>query len=260
MVDCDKILNKLDTKVLQPQFILLDRVESTNSVAKQHVLDGVNEGTVVIAESQTKGRGRYDRVWQSPSGGLYLSLVMKPHINEAQSPLLGLLVANASACAIMKMGTLQVRLKWPNDIMINRRKAGGILSELVTKDDKVSGIIVGIGVNQNSRREDLPKEIAESTTTLFEELCVETSREELVCRLICEVDRRLIALETTRSFEPTLVEYRCLCDTIGRNVRIEQETEVIEGTAVDVDETGALLVKTSDGEVAVSLGDVFHLE
>ena len=81
-----------------------------------------------------------------------------------------------------------------------------------------------------------------------------------MCRLISEVDRRLIALEKTQSFEPILVEYRSFCSTIGREVRIEQDTEVIEGTAVDVDESGSLVVETSDGEVSVALGDVFHLE
>jgi BirA family biotin operon repressor/biotin-[acetyl-CoA-carboxylase] ligase len=118
MLDQDEILRCAETKILAPRLIVLDEVGSTNAVAKQHVLEGEGEGLVVVADNQTEGRGRHNRVWVSPKGSLYLSIVLKPRVNESLSPLLALLMGCASATAIMKLGVIPVRLKWPNDILM----------------------------------------------------------------------------------------------------------------------------------------------
>jgi BirA family biotin operon repressor/biotin-[acetyl-CoA-carboxylase] ligase len=260
MLDRDEILRCAETKILAPRLIVLDEVGSTNAVAKQRVLEGEGEGLVVVADRQTEGRGRYDRVWISPEGSLYLSIVLEPRINESLSPLLGLLMGCASASAIMKLGVIPVRLKWPNDILVGQRKIGGILSELVTEGDRVKGVVLGVGINQNVKREKFPPEIRNGMTTIYEEICSNTSREHLASRIVGEIDRRLITIQAAESYAPILIEYDVLCDTLGKNVRVEQETGIVEGKAEGIDETGALIVNTGTGKEVVTLGDVIHLE
>ncbi|MFW9889147.1 MAG: biotin--[acetyl-CoA-carboxylase] ligase [Candidatus Thorarchaeota archaeon] len=260
MLDQDEILRCAETKILAPRLIVLDEVGSTNAVAKQHVLEGESEGLVVVADKQTQGRGRYNRVWVSPKGSLYLSIVLQPRINESLSPLLGLLMGCASASAIMKMGVIPVRLKWPNDILVGRKKIGGILSELVMDGEQVKGVVLGVGINQNVAREDFPPEVRNSMTTIYEEICSNTSREHLASRIVGEIDRRLITIQDAQSFAPMLIEYNCLCDTLGKKVRVEQETGFIEGIAEGIDETGSLIVNTKAGKEVVALGDVVHLK
>ncbi|MFX1261076.1 MAG: biotin--[acetyl-CoA-carboxylase] ligase [Promethearchaeota archaeon] len=245
---------------MAPRLIVLDEVGSTNAVAKQHVLEGEGEGLVVVANKQTQGRGRHDRVWVSPKGSLYLSIVLKPRINESLSPLLGLLMGCASATAIMKLGVIPVRLKWPNDILVGQRKIGGILSELVTQGEQVKGVVLGVGINQNVTREDFPPDVRNSMTTIYDEICSNTSREHLASRIVGEIDRRLIAIRAAQSFTPMLIEYVGLCDTLGKRVRVEQDAGAIEGVAEDINETGSLIVNTGAGTETVALGDVVHLE
>ncbi|MHA2072014.1 MAG: biotin--[acetyl-CoA-carboxylase] ligase [Candidatus Thorarchaeota archaeon] len=260
MLDQDEILRCSETKILAPRLIVLDEVGSTNAVAKQHVLEGEGEGLVVVADNQTEGRGRHNRVWVSPKGSLYLSIVLKPRVNESLSPLLALLMGCASATAIMKLGVIPVRLKWPNDILVGKRKIGGILSELVMDDDQVKGVVLGVGINQNVTREEFPSEIRNSMTTVYEEICSNTSREHLASRIVGEIDRRLITIQATQSFVPMLIEYNGLCDTLGKNVRVDQGTAIVEGKATGIDENGSLIVMTETGKEVVTLGDVVHLE
>ncbi|MFX0054154.1 MAG: biotin--[acetyl-CoA-carboxylase] ligase [Promethearchaeota archaeon] len=260
MLNQDEILRCAETKILAPRLIVLDEVGSTNAVAKQRVLEGEGEGLVVVADKQTEGRGRHDRVWISPEGSLYLSIVLKPRVNESLSPLLGLLMGCASATAIMKLGVIPVRLKWPNDILVGQRKIGGILSELVTEGDEVKGVVLGVGINQNVKREKFPPEIRNGMTTIYEEICSNTSREHLVSRIVGEIDRRLITIQAAESFAPMLIEYNGLCDTLGKKVKVKQETSVIEGVAESIDETGSLIVNTGTGREVVTLGDVIHLD
>jgi BirA family biotin operon repressor/biotin-[acetyl-CoA-carboxylase] ligase len=260
MLDQDEILRCAETKILAPRLIVLNEVGSTNAVAKQHVLEGEGEGLVVVADKQTRGQGRHDRVWVSPKGSLYLSIVLKPRINESLSPLLGLLMGCASATAIMKLGVIPVRLKWPNDILVGQRKIGGILSELVTQGEQVKGVVLGVGINQNVGREDFPPEVRNSMTTIYEEICSNTSREHLASRIVGEIDRRLIAIQAAQSFTPMLIEYVDLCDTLGKRVRVEQDSGAIEGVAEGIDETGSLIVNTGTGREIVTLGDVIHLK
>ncbi|MHA2020495.1 MAG: biotin--[acetyl-CoA-carboxylase] ligase [Candidatus Thorarchaeota archaeon] len=260
MLDQNEILRCAETKILAPRLIVLDEVGSTNAVAKQHMLDGEGEGLVVVADNQTEGRGRHNRVWVSPKGSLYLSIVLEPRVNESLSPLLGLLMGCASATAIMKLGVIPVRLKWPNDILVGERKIGGILSELVMDDEHVKGVIVGVGINQNVTRKDFPPEIRNSMTTVYEEICSNTSREHLASRIVGEIDRRLITIQAAQSFAPMLIEYNGLCDTLGRKVRVNQGADIIEGKATEIDDNGSLIVMTETGKEVVTLGDVVHLE
>ncbi|MFX1607113.1 MAG: biotin--[acetyl-CoA-carboxylase] ligase, partial [Promethearchaeota archaeon] len=127
----------------------MDSVGSTNAEAKEFFLQGETEGLIIVARAQTAGRGRKDRTWLSPKGGLYFSIILKPRLGPENAPLLGLLSACAVARSLMELGVGNVGLKWPNDVLIGQSKIAGILSEAVSNDDETMGIIIGIGVNQN---------------------------------------------------------------------------------------------------------------
>jgi BirA family biotin operon repressor/biotin-[acetyl-CoA-carboxylase] ligase len=137
-----------------------EELESTNTEALRLALENAPEGTVVIADGQSEGRGRLDRIWESPpSKNLYLSVVLRPDIPAASASLIPLMVGVAVADVISKYCPGRVRLKWPNDVLIDGRKICGILTEMRTRADRVHFIIAGIGVNINMRKLDFPREI-----------------------------------------------------------------------------------------------------
>lgn len=237
----------------------MDSVGSTNTEAKELFNKGETEGLVVTARTQTAGRGRKDRSWLSPIGGLYFSIILDPRLGTENAPLLGLLSSCAVARSLSTLGVENVRLKWPNDVLIGESKIAGILSEAVFIDDETAGIIVGIGVNQNCPVSDMPPGLEWPTTSVFDELGKETSIESLLCSIVNEIDALLQVVENDSSFTAVLNEWRKASSTLGERVRIHEEGKTTDGVAKDIGEDGALIVETSDGLVNVLLGDVSHL-
>ena len=238
-----------------------DKVDSTNNVVKELVLENAREGIVVIADTQTSGRGRHDREWHSPSGGLYLSIVLRPRLSVEETPLMGLLAGVAVASAIEQISPLEVKLKWPNDIMIKEKKLGGILSELMTVGSDVLGVIIGIGVNQNVNMNDIPKEIRRRSTSMLEEIDGVTSRARLAAAIINEINRLLTLVEIEKSFSIVLDEWRSRTSTLGRWVFVEEGTSKYEGAAVEIEGDGSLVLDTGNrGVIRIKIGDVHHLD
>ncbi len=238
---------------------LLESVGSTNIEAKDLFLQGEKEGFIVAAKRQTAGRGRKDRTWISPEGGLYFSIILQPRLGSENAPLLGLLSACAVARSLTDVGVENVCLKWPNDVLIGERKIAGILSEAVFLDDENTGIIIGIGVNQNCPVSKMPQGLEWPTTSVIDELGKETSNESLLCSVVNEIDTRLQTVERDSSFNTVLDEWREVSSTLGVRVRIHEEGKTTDGIAKDIGEDGALIVETEDGLVNVLLGDVSHL-
>jgi BirA family biotin operon repressor/biotin-[acetyl-CoA-carboxylase] ligase len=236
-----------------------DSVGSTNAEAKELFLQGETEGLIVAARTQTAGRGRKDRTWLSPKGGLYFSLVLKPRLGPENAPLLGLMSACAVARSLMGLGVGNVGLKWPNDVLIGQSKVAGILSEAVSNDNETMGIIIGIGVNQNCPVSDMPPGLEWPTTSVIDELGKETSIESLLCSIVNEIDALLQVVDSEFSFTKVLDEWRNASSTLGERVQIHEEGKTTIGVAKDIGEDGALIVATDDGLVKVLLGDVSHL-
>jgi BirA family biotin operon repressor/biotin-[acetyl-CoA-carboxylase] ligase len=238
---------------------VLDIVRSTNTEAKDLFTKGEEEGLIVTARTQTKGRGRKDRVWLSPIGGLYFSLLLRPRLGSENAPLLGLLCACAVARSLTKLGMDNVKLKWPNDVLIEQRKIAGILSEAVSISGETDGIVIGIGVNQNCPVSEMPPGLQWPTTSIIDELGTETSIKSLLCSIVNEMDALLKVVEKDSSFVRILDEWRESSSTLGARVRIHEEGKTTDGVAKDIAEDGALIVETEDGLVNVLLGDVSHL-
>jgi len=239
-----KVKKNLRTKFLARTVLYFRKLPSTNETAKQLAAIGTKEGTVVIAEIQTHGRGRLKRKWISPNGGIWLSIILRPKTETKHAPKLTLMVSVAVAKTINKLFLLKTEIKWPNDVLINHKKVCGILTEATTKDKKLDFVVVGIGINADFNLSALPAHIRKSSTTLKEELKKEIDRETLLCKLLEEVEL-YYNLFTKGKFDKILKEWRTLASFLGSHVVVTDE-EKIEGWATDIDEDGALHVKLKD--------------
>ena len=232
-------------------------VDSTNSKAYRLALHGAAEGDVVIAESQTKGRGRLGRTWYSPPFlNLYLSVILRPKIPPRQASLITLMAAVATAEAIETFSGLPPLIKWPNDILLRGRKVAGLLHELHSEMDRVDFVILGIGVNLNMDGKMLSQEIREVATSLKKEMGKTVSRQAFLQSLLqkLEVWYEIFLKEGA---SPVLKAWRDRAQIKGRPVRVTSDGETLTGMAVDINSDGALIIKTEDGrQKRIMAGDV----
>ena len=240
-----------------------DAVGSTNDRARELAAEGASD-VVVLADEQTGSRGRLDREWSAPSGGVWVSPVLRPDLPPARAPALTLAAAVATADAAREAG-VPAEIKWPNDILVSDdsadgdpseespdrggRKLAGILTEMEGEAGRVSWVVVGVGVNANVSADELP----EGATSVREEVG-DVDRRVFVQRLLERFD------ELRADPEATIDAWRERSATLGQRVRVETATGEIVGEAVDVAVPGALVVETDDGErVRVHAGDCEHL-
>jgi BirA family biotin operon repressor/biotin-[acetyl-CoA-carboxylase] ligase len=228
-------------------------VDSTNNVAKALAREGSADGTLVIASAQTKGRGRLDRAWESPEGGIYMSLILRPNIHPSSVTRLTLISGLAVVKAVKSLFDLEVGLKWPNDILVNGKKLGGILSEMEAEADKVDFAIVGIGIDANC---DVAVGIP--STSIKSEVGNEIDIISLVQEILKDMEG--LYFEFLEESITLLDDYKKNCQTLGKIVEIQGHGKTITGRAVDIDSDGALLLQMSDGRVEKVLsGDCIHL-
>ncbi|PGF16841.1 biotin--[acetyl-CoA-carboxylase] ligase [Natrinema sp. CBA1119] len=229
-----------------------DSVGSTNDRARELAADGAAD-VAVLADEQTGGRGRLEREWAAPSGGVWVSVVTRPDITPAQAPLYTLAASVAAATAAREAG-VDARIKWPNDVVVpvsddgDYRKLAGILTEMEGQTDRVDWLVVGIGLNANLDADALP----EGATSVRDE-AGDVDRRRFVQRLLEEFDRYRTDLEAV------VPAWRDLALTLGQRVRVDRASGEVIGEAVDVTESGALVVETDDGRVTVAAGDCEHL-
>lgn len=225
---------------------------STMDRAKEYAREGCPEGTVIIAEEQTAGRGRQQRPWLSPKGkNLTFSVVLYPQPRPAQwlTPAAGIAVARA----VEGMSGLTPRLKWPNDVLLGGKKVGGILVESETQGERLLFAVIGIGINVNFDPGQY-EEIAATATSLSQELGRAVSRCALLQRTLEELERAYVSLRQGAGLSP---EWRRLLDTLGRWVTVSGPGLAVAGYAEDIDEEGRLLVRQANGAVIpLSAGDV----
>jgi len=239
--------------------IMFDEVSSTNSKARELALKGEDEGTIVVAKKQNKGRGRFDRVWFSPEGGLYLSVILRPNIPPDKTTLFPLIAALAVSKTINYFG-LSSKIKWPNDVRINNRKVAGILLESETDENQLKFLVLGIGVNLNIDIEQFPKELKEISTSLSQELNKNVNYQDFLDKLTSFL-AMYYKMFLNKDFDKILEEWRKLSDTIGRKVRIVTSSGEIIGKVTDVDESGFLIVITISGEhKKIMSGDCLYLD
>jgi BirA family transcriptional regulator, biotin operon repressor / biotin---[acetyl-CoA-carboxylase] ligase len=220
-------------------------IDSTMDAARELAKKGAREGTIVIAEAQSRGRGRLSREWLSPKGGIYFTIVLRPSISPAYAPRINLMASVAVATTVRKLFGLKAELKWPNDVLIGGKKVCGILAEMDAELDVVNFVNVGIGINANT----LIPRFEETATSLKDELGREISRKEFLSALLAEIERQRPLLMESDLLE----EWRRLSGTLNKDVRILSPAEVIAGQAIDIDTTGALIIRERNGSLKKAL-------
>jgi len=222
-------------------------VTSTNDVARDLALAGAPEGAIIIADEQTAGRGRQGRSWTSrPGEGLYLSAVLRPRIPAGQSPILALVSAVAVAETLSLDFEIAADIKWPNDVLASGRKICGILVESAIEGERLTYVVVGIGVNLTQR--EFPDEIREHATSLLRESGLTVSSKEFAARLLPRLDAMY---QMAMSNPPEIVRRWETRSTYarGRAVRIFSPDGVLDGTTRGLTENGALVLETDKGEI-----------
>jgi BirA family biotin operon repressor/biotin-[acetyl-CoA-carboxylase] ligase len=236
---------------------LLTVTGSTNEDVAALARGGAAEGLVIVAEEQQAAKGRLDRSWSSPArAGLTFSMLFRPRVEPARWSLLSLLVASAAAYACIHRTEVAVRLKWPNDLVVGDRKLAGVLAEVAG-----GAVVVGVGLNVSTRRDELPRVDATSLELERDQGSEPVDRSPLLLAVLRAVGRAY-GEWAAEGWPPELVlgPYRALSSTLGRTVRAELPGGgVLEGVAVDVGAAGQLLVDNADGRHVLAAGDVLHL-
>ncbi len=232
---------------MSSRLVRRDVVDSTNEVAKNLVAEGTPPWTVVVANKQVEGRGRFGRRWVSPRGGLYVSVAVREDLDRL--PIISL-SAGLAVVDVLRELSLESTLKWPNDVLIRGAKVAGILVEGLVGPDAYWGIL-GIGINSNVPLERLPPEFAGRTTTLRHELSEEVDNELLLETLLSLLQRGYPA---PGEEDRIVARYRGVCSTLGRWVKVETSQGILEGRAVDISPTGFLLLEAKEVTVEVSEG------
>ena len=239
--------HNLKTRVMGRTVFFLKEVNSTNLWAKRLARLGAQEGTITIAETQSSGRGRLDRRWYSPVGGLWFSVVLRPKIHASQVSQLTVMAALSVMQTLRHLYGLEAEAKWPNDVLVNRRKICGILGEANSEANRLSFVIMGIGVNANFEvYKALPESIAASATSLETEIGHKVRLEQLLTTLLkrFETDYDIYA---HRGFSYTVAKWKEHANFLGREVNVIDQYRTFRGIAEDIDANGALAVRLKDG-------------
>ncbi|MBN1833979.1 MAG: biotin--[acetyl-CoA-carboxylase] ligase [Deltaproteobacteria bacterium] len=248
----------LRTKIFGRPIIFYSELSSTQDTAKELARKGAKEGTVVIAENQTQGKGRKGREWSSASGqGIQISVILRPRLRPSQSIQIPLVAGVAMAQAIIEVTPLKPRIKWPNDLMIGGKKVGGILTEMNAEIDRIDYVVLGVGLNVNTPQSLFPKEIRRIATSLAEELGGPVSRVRLVQSFLTEFEG-LYEEFTTSGFQTIRERWKAMSDTIGAWVELSDMGEgKMKGRVLDMDMEGALLLEKEDQSIErILAGDI----
>jgi BirA family biotin operon repressor/biotin-[acetyl-CoA-carboxylase] ligase len=258
ILSADEVRERLHTTVIGQRLVCLPETASTNADAFRLAEEGAVEGSVIIADAQSGGKGRMGRVWSSPAGiNLYCSVVLRPTVKPYQAPQLTFLSAVAVARAIEQTTTLKPEIKWPNDVLINGQKVAGLLNEMSAETDGINFVILGIGVNLNMTAAQFPTDLRTPATSLLLELGHPVSRAHFAATMLQELDR-LYGDFLLHGFDPVRVEWQQRCNANGHEVRVSDGgAETVRGMFNGIDADGAMLVCLAGGSVERILsGDV----
>lgn len=247
-----EIVRNLDTKFIGRKLYYFKKLPSTNLFARELVDQKVSNGSVVAADVQTHGRGRKDRTWFSPTGGLWFSVIIYPDIPPRKSMMLTMAASLGVVDAIKTITGIVPLIKWPNDVLIKGKKVCGILTEIDAEMDRINFAIVGIGLNVNNT---LPKDFVKYATTLRQECGSKVSRVQLLRSILKSFDEQYEKLARGK-YDDIRKNWLEFSQIIGKHVRVQEGSIGLEGIVDDVDEDGSLILKNDDGIHRVLSGDV----
>lgn len=245
----------LETVQLGQQILCFEEIDSTNLEIKRQVLNKGQHGLVVVAEEQTKGRGRKGRSWVSPKGtGIWMSILLKPRIDPHSASMLTLVAGLAVCESIKAMTGLEAKIKWPNDIVINGKKICGILTEMSTEIDHLGYVVLGIGINVNT--EMFPQGIQDIASSIFIESGQKISRVKLLQNILKSLEKYYDIFIKDCDLRNLIEQYKQLCVTYQNYVSVIGRTETKKGLIIDITDTGELIMENEDGRHKIIAGEV----
>jgi len=245
----EEIGDGLATRFLGRTVYYCDSVSSTNNLAKELAGQGAADGTLVVAEEQTGGKGRLGRQWCSAKyKGSFFSFILFPPLMPQEANMVTLITAVAMASAVRDETGVAAGIKWPNDLLVNGKKICGILTEMSAEMEKINYMVVGVGLNVNQEENDFPEEVSASATSLKDQTGSNISRVKLVQAFLLEFEKwYLLALEN--GFAPVLARWKEMSVSLNCPVRIHNPNSSWDGWAEDIDSDGALLLRLPGGEI-----------
>jgi BirA family biotin operon repressor/biotin-[acetyl-CoA-carboxylase] ligase len=254
-----KIKTRLNTNLIGHDIHHFPILDSTNDYLKVEAGKGAQEGLVVLSEVQRSGKGRVGRLWFSPAGGVWLSILLRPKIDPLHAPKITLMAGVVVAKTIHELYGLNAKLKWPNDVLINGKKVCGILTEMSSDRHNIDYIVVGIGINANLKLSAFPNKLHNSVTSLMLETGHDIQRLDLLIELLNSFDELYLKFKK-QMFGSTIHAWKKLSDTLGRTVEVATETDIIIGQAVNLGSNGELVIERENGEKEqVIAGDCIYL-
>jgi len=251
----EEILGTLDTRVVGRNIYHFETLPSTNLFARELIAKKTREGTVVVSDIQTEGRGRKSRVWFSPEGGLWFSVILYPNISPQRGMMLTMATSVSVAQGIREITGLNPVIRWPNDLLIGGRKVCGVLTELDAKKDKINFAVIGVGINVNN---ELERSLHGKATTLSKEFGSKVSTAKLLRSILKNLDMNYIRLsEGDHDFIRR--QWVSMSDIINKEIRVIDDDSTIQGMVSRVDEDGCLVLETKKGVFRVLSGDVEYL-
>lgn len=245
----EEISPNLKTRFIGRNFVHLDTIDSTNNEAKKLAIDGSPEGTLVISEEQTMGRGRLGRNWVSPKHkGIWMSLILRPEINPIQVSKITQVAAAAVCMALIDMG-IETLIKWPNDIVLNDKKVCGILTEMSGELNRVNYVIVGIGINANIDKDEFPEDLKPIASSLKIEIGNYIKRKELVRRILNNFEELYEELINEETIKKSIEICKDNSALIGKEIKIIEKGKETRARALSLNEDGKLIVQYKDGKI-----------
>lgn len=245
----ERIYFGLKSKIIGQKIYYYDSLPSTQKTAKELALNGAVEGTIVVAEEQTSGRGRMARQWHSPKGtGIWTSFIIRPNIPIQKAPQLTLLTAVAAVRAIDSLLDVDIHIKWPNDLLINGKKVCGILTELQAEENQIQSIIIGVGINVNQSANDFSNELRTIATSLSIESNRTVDRAKLL-QEFCYQFEKFYETYIKYGFEPIKMIWESYALSIGKRITARTLNGTYTGIAVGINDEGVLKLRTDDGKI-----------
>jgi len=257
-----EIVSGLETKVLGQQAYYFDSIDSTQSQAMKMINESKKEGTIIIAEKQTGGRGRSGRQWISPKGGIWFSIILHPKFDISNTTLFPIASSLALSIAIQKTCKISTELKWPNDLTIRGKKLAGMLIDASFESNKIENLVLGVGINFNVNVKEIEKVLKKTPNfygvSSLNDQKNKTSQIELIQSFLLELEKVYEELNNNQ-IKKIITEWTKRSSTIGKKVEMNTLNGKISGKAIKIDEDGGLIIKDKDKTNKVFAGDIVHL-
>lgn len=245
ILSASEIMSRVETDLIGKEVRFYEEVDSTNEIAKKIADENGTDGTLIVTESQIKGKGRRGKEWSSDKGkDIFMSLILKPRINPMSASMLTIITALAVVKSIKKKCSEEVYIKWPNDIVIKGKKVCGILTEMSTEIDYINHVVIGIGINVN--RDSFEGDISQMATSLYIETKEIHRRSQLIAQIMKEFEEMYHIFLEKESLEPFIEEYNRMLININKEIKVIEAGNEYYGVALGINDKGELLVHDLD--------------